>query len=342
MLSAGEIQILLKISKTRFECAFWALLVGVCFALAFWNNKTLLQSYIDNSTRLHYTIKWNRLLHFPNLTICPANPDGLDFDALEADVAQRVGDLPNATKRNLMVFAMAGAGFRYFEGYLKKWNASYVEELSVMFDTWRGNSTTSEFYRFMFEENGLQCEKMFHECVYGSTKIPCCQVFQPMYVALRGRCFRLRMLYQQDLGEAGELAVRLKQLRSPFISANKQMNQYVLHVSDAYPDVRLFPRYYLNRNRALSLHLNAVRYRLFPENQYCSAAEEDQGLGTCFINSWLRTNVIETLNCTLFYMHYKTPHVDVCEPKTVVANYFHVTATSPTEALRSSKISDAQ
>jgi hypothetical protein len=65
-------------------------------------------------------------------------------------------------------------------------------------------------------------------------------------------------------------------------------------------------------------------------------------MGTCFINHWLRTNVIEPLKCTLFYLHYKTPHVKVCEPRRVVSSYFNVTATSPTEALRSSKISDAQ
>lgn len=42
-----------------------------------------------------------------------------------------------------------------------------------------------------------------------------------MYVALRGRCFRLKKLAQRDLGDAGWLNVALKQLKSPYYSANK-------------------------------------------------------------------------------------------------------------------------
>lgn len=76
------------------------------------------------------------------------------------DIVQRVGDLQNVTRKHLMVFAMASAGFRYFEAYIRKWNASYIEELSKIFEIWRGNRTTSEFYRFMYEEHGLQCEQV--------------------------------------------------------------------------------------------------------------------------------------------------------------------------------------
>ncbi|KAH7693764.1 Protein DEL-7, partial [Aphelenchoides avenae] len=183
---------------------------------------------------------------------------------------------------------------------------------------------------------------MFSSCHYGSISLNCCQMFQPMYVALRGRCFRLKKLAQRDLGDAGWLNVALKQLKSPYYSANKLLNQYVLHISDPYPDVRLFPRFYVNRNNYLRLTLDMVRYRLLPGNAYCSTAKEDQGLGTCQIGSWLHSRVTQSLGCTLFYMLLKTPNLTVCLPEIVVSNYFSVTATSKSEQLRTTKISDVQ
>ncbi|KAH7700851.1 Protein DEL-8 [Aphelenchoides avenae] len=41
-------------------------------------------------------------------------------------------------------------------------------------------------------------------------------------------------------------------------------------------------------------------------------------------------------------MHSKTPNLTVCQPEVVVSHYFDVTATSLSERLRTTKISDAQ
>ncbi|KAH7699520.1 Protein DEL-7, partial [Aphelenchoides avenae] len=121
-------------------------------------------------------------------------------------------------------------------------------------------------------------------------------------------------------------------------------NQIVLFVSDKYPDIRLFPRFYLNRERYMVMHLRAVVYKLLPTNKYCSASPEDRGQGTCPINSWLRTRVIGPHNCTLFYMHHKNPDLEICRPEAVISDYYNVTGTPRERGVvgRTTKLWDAQ
>lgn len=116
----------------------------------------------------------NKFHYFPNIAVCPAVPDVLDFDSLEKgknhdyvtiilareDMTRRSGSLSNETRRDLMVFAMAGAGFRYFESYVKRWRRCRIEGLTKLFHTWRGNRSVTEFYQFMYEDNGVRCENV--------------------------------------------------------------------------------------------------------------------------------------------------------------------------------------
>ncbi|KAH7722216.1 Protein DEL-7, partial [Aphelenchoides avenae] len=55
----------------------------------------------------------------------------------------------------------------------------------------------------------------FDRCFYASKRVPCCDIFRPYYVMLRGRCFRLREFYQTDSDSMGRLTILVKQMKSP-------------------------------------------------------------------------------------------------------------------------------
>lgn len=75
-----------------------------------------------------------------------------------------------------------------------------------------------------FDNFGLQCKQFLQHCQLGDTKLDCCkvniflklffvyfsfQVFEPIYLIRRGRCFRTISLYQKNFDELGKLRIQL-------------------------------------------------------------------------------------------------------------------------------------
>lgn len=58
-----------------------------------------------------------------------------------------------------MAFAIAGAGLKNIHHYVYRWDDNYIDHLSVLFNIWRGNRSIEAFYRYLFEDNGYECEK---------------------------------------------------------------------------------------------------------------------------------------------------------------------------------------
>ncbi|KAI1733335.1 amiloride-sensitive sodium channel domain-containing protein [Ditylenchus destructor] len=97
--------------------------------------------------------------------------------------------------------------------------------------------------------------------------------------------------------------------------------QVIVYVGDQYDDVPTFPRYYLNTNIWYRLRFRKRRIKMLPPNPHCTTDYNNKGRGYCLVESWLRSRIIEPLNCTVFYMAHKHPEMPVCDPETVVRNY---------------------
>lgn len=81
-----------------------------------------------------------------------------DLALKEANISLSVSEADD-----LFAFALAGAGFKNFQGlknFMGRWSDRYVAELSVLFDKWRGNRSIEDFYRFFLVENGYRCEEV--------------------------------------------------------------------------------------------------------------------------------------------------------------------------------------
>lgn len=62
------------------------------------------------------------------------------------------------TLRNLIIYAIAGAGFDNMQPFLKRFNTESLERFHDTFAQWIGNRTRSEFYQTLFEDYGYECE----------------------------------------------------------------------------------------------------------------------------------------------------------------------------------------
>lgn len=98
--------------------------------------------------------------------------------------------------------------------------------------------------------------------------------------------------------------------------------QAVIYISDNYPSIPDFPRYYLNAHEWNRMRFTAKNISLIPRPDLCSVESSDKGRGTCFVKQWLQNNVIAPFNCTFPYVvDIAPPNVTVCHPADVVRNY---------------------
>ena len=149
----------------------------------------------------------------------------------------------------------------------------------------------------------------------------CCKVFKPVYVMLRGRCFQLTNFYQRDPDEVGKVSLYINLLPSPIIDPENVQSQVVVYISDRYPDIATFPRFYLNYKQWNRMRFEMNEIRMLPTSGQCIDDPNNFGRATCFVNHWLRDKVIQKYNCTVFYFENKTTGVPICDPETIVRDY---------------------
>ncbi|KAH7708492.1 Protein DEL-7, partial [Aphelenchoides avenae] len=87
-----------------------------------------------------------------------------------------------------------------------------------LFLQWLNQRTLRDFYTTLFVENDHSCEQMFIKCEIGAVPVPCCDLFHPAFVMLRGRCWMLRPLQQRRPNYHGQLSVTLGMLPSWLVS----------------------------------------------------------------------------------------------------------------------------
>ncbi|VDP42302.1 unnamed protein product [Heligmosomoides polygyrus] len=235
-----------------------------------------------------------------------------NLNLILVDMSMRIPRVPEDDAYDVLRYMIAGSGF---------------DNLDDLFHLWRGNRTQLEMFDFVFNENGYTCEEMFQSCYAGSQDLDCCAVFQPTFVMMRGRCFRLiDDYYQQDYDETDRLTLYFQRIQG-FLLGNTTRPQLVTYISDPNPEVGLYPRVYLSLN-----DYNRLRF-VQRKVSICSALISPIVLGksTCFVYNWVYRVVVEPLNCTLPFFKSMLPYmadVPVCEPLPVVENYDAITSTT--------------
>uniref|UniRef100_A0A0K0DJG8 Amiloride-sensitive sodium channel n=1 Tax=Angiostrongylus cantonensis TaxID=6313 RepID=A0A0K0DJG8_ANGCA len=172
-------------------------------------------------------------------------------------------------------------------------------ELNSLFLQWRGNRTQYEIFDFVFNKNGYTCQEMFIFCRAGPRHFDCCSAFEATFVMLRGRHERLL--------QAGMVA----------------------HLGDSHVEVGLYPLLYLTVNNWNHLHFVQRKVSMVPEKNLCSTDPLNQGKSTCFVYNWVNRVMVPTLNCTLPFFKTMLPYtanLSVCEPLSVIGNYYHITS----------------
>ncbi|VDM85036.1 unnamed protein product, partial [Strongylus vulgaris] len=136
------------------------LLVAVIFTLFTYQ---VLRDYFGFQTTTKLIVKQvgtmvgqNSTMLLPSLHVCPKNPDHLNYDVLFSDIDQRLENLTREMKQHMVLYFIAGNGFMNTEIY--KWDIDYRNSVGRLVDLWMGPRTMMEMFRFVFDENGIQCE----------------------------------------------------------------------------------------------------------------------------------------------------------------------------------------
>ncbi|KAI6237549.1 hypothetical protein M3Y95_00276800 [Aphelenchoides besseyi] len=197
-------------AKTWYEKVFWSLVIGICLLLALWISNILFSDFLRQQTVTLNEYEHRAKLAFPNIVICPKNADALKHEKIRQDMLLY---LPNVTEDeyyDYLNYVVAGSGVHGMQKFIREWKANYTVYIGEQVRIWRGNRTWEEFFRFIFDENGYDCEDLFSSCFYGFYQIPCCDIFKKNYVLWRGHCFRLGDFFQSDAGDLGKLQLNLK------------------------------------------------------------------------------------------------------------------------------------
>uniref|UniRef100_A0A0N5AL20 Sodium channel protein Nach n=1 Tax=Syphacia muris TaxID=451379 RepID=A0A0N5AL20_9BILA len=293
----------------------------------------MVQDYIENETTTLVTVRQVNSLRLPSIIICPRNADAIHLDELIDNVRSVVPLIDNITVRNVIRFAISGLGFSAFDEATRIWTNSTIESLSAYYETWKNNRSDDEMFKLILEDYGYTCKETFLECFQGGVHLNCCDIFEFTYVALRGRCLRLRELYQTDNEETAKLSITLGSVPSPLSELSYYQQQMVAYVGDRHKDVWVTPRYYLNAYDWTRMRFRIRQKEMLTNKLDCRVPDEDEGSGTCSLVRWLRETVEKPFNCTFVYTKVYNHSLPTCKPRTIIENYRSVLLT-PTSNFR--------
>ncbi|CAI5448200.1 unnamed protein product [Caenorhabditis angaria] len=317
-------------SNSLKEKIFWACIIIGCASYSIYNTKSILDEYGQHATTTLITILPVKKLKFPTMVFCPRYPDFLNYYNILSDMYQHLGYMENSTNFDVLRFAITGfgidnAGSEFF-------NETYQAQMNDYYLKWKGNRSQFEMFDFVYNQNGYTCQDMFQTCYGGMNTYNCCDIFEPTYVMIRGRCFRLiDSYYQNDTDEVAKVSIYFNNMTSPILNTGIPP-QLVMYNGDSNTEVSIYPRIYLN-----SHDWNRIRYsqkvmKLLPDSTRCSTDRIYQGKFTCFVYKWLM-QLVTMFNCTVPYYKYQLPYladVDICEASLIVANFHNISLTPAT------------
>ncbi|TMS39826.1 hypothetical protein L596_006295 [Steinernema carpocapsae] len=309
-------------SKTLAERILWAIVIVFCVIGAVTNFYLVFSEYLSRQTATLMTIKQQRRLPFPGITFCPKNVDALDLAGISKDIQYTLGNVSKTTSSRLLSLMLTGAGFNSMNGMQK--HESYLrsedKSLRKAYKKWKGRRSTEEMFEIIFAENGYRCENFFEVCYYGSRQFNCCDWFEPVYVMLRGRCFRMKKKYQVDDDEEGKLSFTIKRLKSPYGDPTGEQPQLVVYIANHNDEIAMFHRYYLSLNEWNRMRFRLRETKMLPGKEGCSQRPYGVGRSTCFFDSWHK-KIRDHFKCTLFYAQKKPEGMPVCDPFVIAKNY---------------------
>ncbi|CAD5226372.1 unnamed protein product [Bursaphelenchus xylophilus] len=313
------------VAKNIYEKRMWIVIIGICLAFAGWFTNILIREYMEKRTSTVFKYRQVDKIRYPGVTICPKNGDAVHYRDLEIDMRSRIDNLTNSEVDDLIIYAIAGSGVDGFNTKVSLWDLDDINKLGEMTEQWKGERTWKQFFDFIFNQNGYTCEELFYKCFYGHELINCCDIFDPVYVILEGRCFQLKEFYQTSPNDWGRLHMYMHDLPSHFLSASGKQRNLLLFLSDNYPDIARSPKVHLNMHCLNKITLQMRTVVMSEAEQHCSNSEESKGRGTCFANRWLYHQLTKPFNCTVHYLDHKAKGVSVCHPSTIIYNYKNIT-----------------
>ncbi|KAI6222848.1 hypothetical protein M3Y99_01489100 [Aphelenchoides fujianensis] len=328
-------------AETWVDRAFWGLVIATCFCCALWFSQILFADYIREQTYTLNEFEHTTKLAFPNIVLCPKNPDHLQFDEIRKgganvkeklsrsvlDLSKYITNVSDAEFFDYITYVVAGSGVHGYEKHLHAWKENYTTYVGEQVKTWRGNRTWEQFFTFIFDENGYKCQEMLQYCFYGYYQaIPCCDIFHPIYVLHRGRCMRLGEFYQSDGGDLGKLQTNMNQLHTNFFGRNTTQPQMIVYMIAGRleeGDVSLSPRLYMAASSWNEIRFQKKYVHMLKERgQECSSAIDNLGVPRCQTNAHLRQLYIEPFNCTIYPFHgSRTYFLRTCDPSVIIQNY---------------------
>ncbi|WKY01615.1 hypothetical protein Q1695_015544 [Nippostrongylus brasiliensis] len=103
----------------------------------------VLHEYFSYKTVTRITMKQNASLLLPSIHVCPKNPDYFNYDVVFADI---------------LLYFIAACGF--INTNVEKWLPHRTTAVGILVDRWFGYRSMLEMFKFVFDENGVQCENV--------------------------------------------------------------------------------------------------------------------------------------------------------------------------------------
>jgi hypothetical protein len=76
------------------------------------------------------------------------------------DINLRLGKISNSNFHDLLNFVIAGSGIHGMDNHMKQWSDNLTDYLYGQAKHWRANRTWTQFFEFIFDENGYRCEEV--------------------------------------------------------------------------------------------------------------------------------------------------------------------------------------
>uniref|UniRef100_A0A0K0E3X4 Acid-sensing ion channel 1 n=1 Tax=Strongyloides stercoralis TaxID=6248 RepID=A0A0K0E3X4_STRER len=327
MLHGLEYSIQIKNKKSKI---IWLIFIVIAVFISIYLTVITINEFFEDKTVTLNTIRRKNEILYHGISICPKYSDTFNYINVKNKILSIRNDLDNKTINDLIIYALAGGGFDNYNNLIKDFHSNKSYELdNILNDIIIYFGSLKNFYNYIFEEENFKCEDFFEECIFGNDVLNCCELFQPAFVLIRGKCYKLKKIYQRDPDEISKLRLVLKPLSSIFLNNNKSQEQLVIYNSPRSESIGLFPRYYIHNKDWNRFRFTKRMYKLFHNKGNCNNDKNYKGLSICYTNGWIKQKIHDKFNCTFFYINNNQFNLPICSPKIIVENYEEIMTNKP-------------
>uniref|UniRef100_A0A0N4Z5L7 Acid-sensing ion channel 1 n=1 Tax=Parastrongyloides trichosuri TaxID=131310 RepID=A0A0N4Z5L7_PARTI len=321
------LEYIIKIKNRRFKFAWLIFLIASTLVSIYLTGITI-SDFFENTTVTLDTIRRKQKILFHSITLCPKYSDTFNYTSVKNTFLDIRNDLDNKTVRNFIIYLSAGGGFDNYNNLINNFDDTILKTFeNIMYDMIKYFGSLSNLYKFIFKDNNFKCEDFFDSCYAGDEKLNCCEIFEIKYILIRGKCYKLKHIYQEEPDELGKLSLTLKAVPSIFLDKKLYQEQVVVYNNPKTDSVAMFPRFYIYGRDWNSFMFTKQIYKLHYSNTECVRDINYQGLNVCWMNEWIRRKIHEKYNCTFFYLQDGN-NLSICNPTIVIQNYDDIMITT--------------